>query len=277
MRLASIHLYPVKSLGGVAVDEAAVEPWGLRHDRRWLVLNPDGTYLTARDEHRMLGVAAIPAAGSLTLTGLDGSRLTVAEPADGDLVPTTMSRLAQIRLAPPEAHDWLSVQFGRSLRLGWLDDPHRRPVAEDHGGLPGDPLNLSDAGPLLVATTASMRRLNDWIAEGAVERGEQVPEPLPISRFRPNLVVDDSPGAPAEPFAEDDWQRVRVGTVDFRFAEICDRCVLTTIDAATYRTGKEPIRTLSRFRKRDGKTWFGVRLIPLTDGVLRVGDEVTVS
>ncbi|NUO60797.1 MAG: MOSC domain-containing protein, partial [Hamadaea sp.] len=217
------------------------------------------------------------ATGSVTLTGLDGSRLTVAEPVDGDLVPTRVSRLEQIRLAPAEAHEWLSVQFGRSLRLAWLDDPRRRPIAEDHGGLPGDPLNLSDAGPLLAATTASMRQLNDWIAEGAAERGEEVPEPLPISRFRPNLVFDGSPGESAEPFAEDGWQRVRVGTVDFRFAEVCDRCVLTTIDAATFRTGKEPIRTLSRFRKWDGKTWFGVRLVPLAEGQLRVGDEVTVS
>ncbi|NUR74203.1 MAG: MOSC domain-containing protein [Hamadaea sp.] len=273
MRLASIHLYPVKSLGGVTVDEAAVEPWGLRHDRRWLVLHPDGSYLTARDEHRMLGVTAVPAAGSLTLTGLDGSRLTVAEPVDGDLVPTEVSRLEQIRLAPAEAHEWLSVQFGRSLRLAWLDDPRRRSVGLDHGGQPGDPLNLSDAGPLLAATTASMRRLNDWIADGAAERGEKLPEPLPVSRFRPNLVFDGV----TEPFAEDGWQRVRVGSVDFRFAEVCDRCVLTTIDAATFRTGKEPIRTLSRFRKWDGKTWFGVRLIPLRDGVIRVGDDLTVS
>jgi uncharacterized protein len=273
MRLASIHLYPVKSLGGVAAHAATVEPWGLRHDRRWLVLNPDGCYLTAREEHRMLGVSATPGDGSLTLTGLDGSRLTVAEPLDGELVPTAMSRLEQIRLAAPEAHDWLSVQLGRSLRLAWLDDPRRRPVGLDHGGRPGDPLSLADAGPLLAATTASMRRLNDWIAEAAVERGEEVPEPLPVSRFRPNLVLD----GPSRPFAEDDWQRVRVGAVDFRFAEVCDRCVLTTIDATTFRTGKEPIRTLARFRKWDGKTWFGVRLIPLTEGVIRTGDEVVVS
>jgi uncharacterized protein YcbX len=270
MRLASIHQYPVKSLGGVLAADAAVEPWGLRHDRRWLVLNPDGSYLTARTEPRMLGVTAVPSEGAITLTGLDGSHLTVAEPADGDLAPTAVSRLESVRLAGPEAHEWLSVQFGRQLRLAWLDDPRRRPVAADHGGQAGDPLNLSDAGPLLVATTASMRLLNDWIAEGAVERGEELPEPLPISRFRPNLVVD----GPAEPFAEDRWKRVAIGAVEFRFAEVCDRCVLTTIDASTYRAGKEPIRTLARHRKWDGKTWFGVRLIPVTCGVIRVGDAV---
>jgi uncharacterized protein YcbX len=271
MRLASIHLYPVKSLGGVDMTTATVEPWGLRHDRRWLVLNPDGSYLTARIEHRMLGVMAEPGDGQLTLTGLDGSRLTVAEPVDGEPAPTAVSRLETIRLAAPEAHEWLSVQFGRPLRLAWLDDPRRRPVAADHGGRPGDPLSLADAGPLLAATTSSMRRLNDWIAEGAVERGEQLPDPLPISRFRPNIVLD----GPVEPFAEDDWKRVTIGDVEFRFAEVCDRCVLTLIDAATFRSGKEPIRTLSRHRKWDGKTWFGVRLVPLTGGVISTGDPVS--
>src|SRR5215217_4715636 len=137
MRLTSIHLYPVKSLGGSAPTEAAVEPWGLRGDRRWLALNADGTHLTARIEPRMLGLTALPRPGGLTLRGFDGAALDVDEPVAGEHVPTAVSRLESVRLAGDDAHAWLSQQLGRELRLGWLDDPQRRTVALDHGGRPG--------------------------------------------------------------------------------------------------------------------------------------------
>lgn len=88
-------------------------------------------------------------------------------------------------------------------------------------------------------------------------------------RFRPNVVIDGD-----IPFEEDAWPTVRIGDVELRTAEVCDRCVMTTIDPETLATGKEPIRTLARHRRWDGKTWFGTRLVPLGEGELRVGDEV---
>ena len=270
MHLASIHLYPVKSLGGRDLSEAAVEPWGLRGDRRWLILNADGTYLTARQEPLMLSVTAHARPdGGITLSA-DGRVLEVDAPVDGEAVPTAVSRLESVRLAAPEAHAWLSSRLGRELRLAWLDDPTRRSVAVDHGGHEGDSLNLSDAGPLLLCTVPSMNQLNELILEAALERGEDL-DPLPISRFRPTIVVDGV----FEPFAEDGWKTVTVGDVRFRFAEFCDRCALTTIDTRTYKTTKEPIRTLARFRQWDHKTFFGVRLVPVTTGVIRVGDAVS--
>lgn len=93
---------------------------------------------------------------------------------------------------------------------------------------------------------------------------------LGMVRFRPNLVIDGE-----EPFAEDGWPTVRIGDVELRTAETCDRCVMTTIDPETLERGKEPMRTLARHRRWDGKTWFGTRLVPLGDGELHVGDEVT--
>ena len=92
---------------------------------------------------------------------------------------------------------------------------------------------------------------------------------MSVVRFRPNVVIDGE-----APFAEDDWPTVRIGDVEFRTAEVCDRCVMTTIDPETLATGKEPIRSLSQHRKWDGKTWFGTRLVPLGEGKIRVGDEV---
>jgi uncharacterized protein YcbX len=272
--LASVHIHPVKSIGGVDVLEAEVQPWGLRDDRRWLVLNPDATVLTAREQHRMLAVTAAPREnGAITLTGLDSSTFRVEAPIDGQLVPTTLSRLESVRTARSEADDWLSHQLGQPVRLAWLDDPRRRTVSVAHGGQPGDSLNLSDAGPLLLTTRASLLQLNAWVAEAAAERGEESPAPLVMTRFRPSVVVDHTD----EPFVEDGWNHVRIGSVRFRLGEQCDRCVLTTIDPHTLAAGKEPLRTLARHRQWDHKTWFGIRIIPATTGTVHVGDTVTVG
>lgn len=259
MELTAIRLYPVKSLAGVDVVEAEVEPWGLRHDRRWVVFEPDGTRLSAREEHAMLGVTATPREDGGIVLSADGSTLSVSAPADGELVPVSVSRLESVRAAGCEADEWLSSELRRAVRLGWLDDPRRRTVSEAHGGLPGDHLNLSDAGPLLLTAESSLRQLNAWAEAEFV-----------MTRFRPSVVV----GSSGEPFAEDGWARVHIGDVSFRFAEQCDRCVLTTIDPETRVQGKEPLRTLARHRRRDGKTWFGVRLVPLGTGTIHVGDPV---
>jgi uncharacterized protein YcbX len=263
MKLTAINIYPVKSMAGPTVVQAAVEPWGLRDDRRWVVLEPDGTRLSAREEHRMLGLSATPTAAGIDLNSRDGQRLGVATPMDGELVPTSISRLESVRLAADEAHDWLSRVLDRPVRLAWLDDPRRRTVSEERGGVPGDALSLADAGPLLLTTTSSLRQLNDWVPDD---------QSVEMARFRPNVVVDDVP----EPFEEDLWRTVRIGTATFRFAEICDRCVMTTVDPQTLQGGKEPLRTLARHRQWGHKTWFGIRLVPVGRGVISVGDQVQV-
>lgn len=264
MKLTAIHLYPVKSMAGPSVAQVEVEPWGLRGDRRWVVLEPDGSRLSAREDHRMLGLTATPTAAGIELQSHEGQCLDVATPLGGALVPTSVSRLEYVRLAADEAHEWLSRFLDRPVRLAWLDDPRRRSVAEDHGGEEGDPLTLADAGPLLLTTTSSLRQLSDWIP------GEQSVE---MARFRPNVVVDDVPA----PFEEDQWRMIKIGPATFRFTEICDRCVMTTLDPQTLHEGKEPLRTLARFRQWDHKTWFGIRLVPLGRSVISVGDEVRVQ
>ena len=262
MKLAAIHVYPVKSLAGLSLDESVVEPWGLRHDRRWVVLAPDGTRLSAREEHRMLGLTAVPVDGAIKLSSREGDTIRVDLPLDGEVVLTAISRLESAHLAGPAAHAWLSRHLGRDVRLAWLDDPHRRSVSDQHGGVPGDSLTFADAGPLLLTTTTSLAQLNEWIGDDLME----------MARFRPNLVVDEVPVA----FEEDAWRTVRIGDAEFRFAEVCDRCVLTTLDPHTLLGGKEPLRTLAKYRQWEHKTWFGIRLIPSSLGTISVGDPVEV-
>jgi len=271
--VSRVRLYPVKSLAGVDVPVATAEPWGLRGDRRWMVVDADGTVLTARERHALLSVHATPDdEGGLTLDASPGRSLHVDAPAGPADVPVRISRLDRASAAGVEADRWLSDVLGESVHLVWLDDPRRRTVSPAHGGRDGDVLSLADAGPLLLTSTSSLRQLELWMRQEADERGEEPPRALEMLRFRPNVVVDGD----LEPFEEDRWRTVRLGGVVYRFAEHCDRCVMTTLDPATTRGGKEPLRTLARRRQWDGKTWFGVRLVPTSGGTLAVGDGVEV-
>lgn len=271
MRVGSLRIYPLKSSNGIELEESIVGAGGLEHDRRWMVVDSHGETLTARTRRSLLHVTATPTRnGGIRLSAPGVEALQVELPAGRPDVQLTISRLASGVAAGEHADAWMSRHLGEPVRVVWLDDPHRRPVGRSHGGRAGDALSLADAGPLLLTTTASLARLNTWLAETAEERAES-PTPLPMSRFRANVVVEESP----DPFIEDEWKRLRIGTVEFRLGEHCDRCVLTTIDPVTLESGKEPIRTLARHRHWDHDVYFGIRIIPTTRGVVRLGDVVT--
>ena len=246
-----------------AVEHGAVEHGAFEHGAFEHSAFEHSAFEHSAFEHSAIEHGAIEhSAIELSAPGLDP--VVVHEPHDGPRVAVTLSRVGWATGCPAHVDHWLSRALARPARLVWLDDPERRSVSANHGGRPGDPLSLADAAPVLLTTSASLAALNTWLAD------EQGHEPLPMERFRPTLVVDGD----LEPFAEDGWQRVRVGDVVLRFAERCDRCVMTTVDLATLRTGAEPTRTLARHRRRDGKVWFGVRLVPEAVGEIAVGDPV---
>ncbi|AXT84058.1 sulfurase [Aeromicrobium sp. A1-2] len=265
MQVGSIHIYPIKATAAVTLPASSVELAGLRHDRRWAVVDPLGTRLNATTHDRLLTVTATPdAEGGLTLTRVGAVPWHVPVPRGGPEVAVDVSRLPTMIDAGDEAALWLSAVVGEPVRLVWQDDPARRPISTKHGGRDAEPLSLADTGPLLVTTSVSLAQLDAWVAQ------DHGPEPMDMRRFRPNIVIEGSDLA----FAEDSWRQIRIGDVSFRFAEHCDRCLVTTIDPTTLAHGKEPIRTLARHRKWDGKTWFGIRLVPLGTGTVAVGDPV---
>ncbi|BCJ47390.1 molybdenum cofactor biosysynthesis protein [Actinoplanes ianthinogenes] len=264
MIVSDLWRYPVKSLRGEPLREAEVRPWGISGDRRWMVVDPSGEKLWAGEHHDMVTVSAARTGQGLRLRAGGRPDLHVDEPVDGPPVEVRLRGVGHAVSAGDPADAWLSEALGRRVRLVWLADPARRPMSEAHGGRPGDVLSFADAAPLLLATLPSLRQLDDWIAQNGGGA------PLEMSRFRPNLVIDgDLP-----PFAEDTWNEVQAGEVRFRFAEHCDRCAVTTLDPATGRSGKEPIRTLARHRRWDGQVWFGIRVVPLNEGTITVGDPV---
>ncbi|WP_061292229.1 MOSC domain-containing protein [Herbidospora cretacea] len=270
MELSDIRIYPVKSVAGIRLDRAKVLPWGLEGDRRWGVVDPQGDVYWSGEHPQYLAVrAAITPEGGLILTAPGLDELHVP-PAAGPLVPVGFHGLDEAMLADDAAHEWFTKLLGKPARLVWLDDPTRRRIVEEHHGLPGEVTSFAWDAPLLLVTKDSLRRLDDWILEDALQRQEAPPGPLDVARFRPNVVVDGF-----EPFEEETWAWVRIGDVDFRVSELCDRCFVTLWDPETRERGKEPLRSLARHHRWDGKTWFGIRLVPKNSGELRVGDRVT--
>jgi hypothetical protein len=288
VQITQLAIYPVKGAAGRLVDAARVEPWGLAGDRRWAIVDDDGAKITSQRHVEVLRISATPlpspddgattgdgngsSSGGVVLAAPGRPPLTVPVPGPGaDTVAVRISRLATAPCAGAAAAAWLTDVLGRPVRLVWLDDPRRRPMDVAHGGRPGEPLSLADAGPVLLVAEASLRRLDAWVAEEAERRGEPVPAPLAPARFRPNVVIDGD-----VPFAEDGWTRLRIGDVAFRLGEACDRCIVTTIDPVTLARGREPMRTLRLHRRRAKDVYYGLRLVPEGTGVLRLGDPVTV-
>ncbi|WP_318204913.1 MOSC domain-containing protein [Streptomyces sp. SCL15-4] len=265
----SIHVHPVKAFRGVAPRSAVVEPWGLAGDRRWTLIDDGGKVVTQRESPRLALAAAEPlAGGGVRLSAPGRAPLTVEVPKPAGTIPVDVFR-TKVEAVPAAAaaHAWCSAYLGTDVRLVHMDDPAvRRAVAPDHA-LPGETVSFADGFPLLVTTSASLDALNSLIAEGPhAHEG-----PLPMDRFRPNLVV-----AGTEPWAEDGWRRISVGDVVFRVAKPSARCVVTTTDQDTAARGREPLHTLARHRRTGGKVLFGLNLVPLGPGTVGVGDPVRV-
>jgi len=252
----------VKSFAGEDVDSAWVHPWGLDQDRRWGLVDSSGQKLTAREHNHLLGLSARALSDTvLQLSDRDGAVSTVDMRDGGDTIAVSHSRQGTAVAARGDVNRWLSERVGLAVRLVWQPDPTVRAIATEDGGGLGDVMSLADGGPLLLVTESSLRQLDEWTAPET--------RPLDVVRFRPNVVIDGT-----EPFIEESWTSLTLGDVRFRVTMICDRCVMTTIEPSTLARGKEPISTLAAHRRRDKKTWFGLRLTPIDRGRIHVGDHV---
>ena len=260
--ISGLYIYPVKSCRGIALDEAEVGPTGFVHDRQWLVVDSHGTFMTQRDWPALAQITAAISADGLRLSADGMPTIVLPWHAGAETVKTVTiwrDRCAAVT-AGPQAAEWFSDFLETPSQLVRMPASTFRQV-ERAFAQEGDQVAFADGYPFLLISQASLDELN-----------RRLDEPLPMDRFRPNIVVQG-----CEPHAEDGWRRITVGGVGFRVVKPCARCVMTTIDQAKGARGREPLRTLATYRRVGGEVLFGQNLIQDGGGTVRMGDECVVT
>ena len=261
MVLTEIHIYPIKSTKGISLQSGLVERRGIQFDRRWMVVDKAGMFLSQRDHPRLALVSTkidsevlqVKAAGMQTL------ELPMKQKSDERVQVQVHDDITKGVYAGEEAGNWFSNFLGVSCRVVFMPEKILRLVDTGYAR-DGDIVSFADAFPLLLISQASLDDLNSKLAI-----------PVPMNRFRPNIVISG-----CDAFDEDKWKEIRVGETVFYVIKPCARCVTTTVDQSTGVQGKEPLVTLSKYRKVDGQVLFGQNVIPEKRGMLRVGDIVEV-
>lgn len=265
MIVDALFVYPVKSCAGVSVERARVTKRGFEHDRRWMVTDADGKFLTQRTLPAMQAIRVAIERDGFVVTAPGQPPLSLPHLfSDGARVPIAIWKHEGEAVRHDAGSAWFSRALGRPLQLVCMPDAIERPVRSF--AQPGDVVSFADEYPFLVVNRASLDDLN---ARSKLRTD--------VRRFRPSLVVAGAP-----PWAEDEWRRIRVGAVPMRLPKGCARCTIPSIDPDTLEITKEPLRTLATFRTRDHEVWFGINGIADVDGrsdeelVLRVGDPVAL-
>jgi uncharacterized protein YcbX len=268
MRVVSLHVYPLKGTRALDVERAQLTARGFEDDRRWLVTNGEGQFITQRSHGSLAAITATPTAGGIKLTAEGMPDIEVPRPhGRARLMVTIWQNRVDAALAEEESHQWLSQFFGEEMRLVHMDGRAER--LKEGIWAPPLPLSFADAYPVLVATTGSLAAVNEEIER----RGGA---PIPMRRFRPNLVLDSD-----EPWAEDGWRRLRIGRAELDLVKPSDRCVVTTRDQLTgVPSGGEPLGALGVLRMsadpRIKGVLFGWNSVPRVLGQMAIGDEVEI-
>lgn len=256
-----IFIHPVKSMAGQMVEEAVLTVDGLAGDRQFVVVNEKGKFRTARECPSLVVVKAVTVDGFLILSLPNGRSISIP-------LPSHVKELKKIKLwddnvtgvdMGDDAACWLSDYLGKTSRLIAIADKSIR-----QGKYKGTPKSFSDAAPLLLTSDASLNDLNRRLSVPVLDRN-----------FRPNIVV----AGEMEPFAEDFWDEIKIGDISMQVAWGCSRCILTTVDplTGTKSDDMEPVKTLKTFRTAADKNfYFGQNIIPQTQGIIHVGDEVEI-
>lgn len=259
LELSEINLYPVKSCGGYSVPRVTLDRFGPSGDRRWMIVDPQGQFLSQRDHPQM----------ALVQARLDGANVLSLVHGEAQLqlaAPTASGARRQVQVwgdevsaldAGDTAASWLSDRLQRACRLVYMPAESRRLVDTAYAA-DGQTVGFADAFPLLLISRASLDELN-----------RRLPSPVPMNRFRPNLVVSG-----ARPFAEDSWRRLRIGGLELAVVKPCARCVIPSIDQATARRDPTINRVLADFRRIDRQIMFGQNLLYSSFGELAVGQPV---
>ncbi len=260
-RISEIWIYPIKSLGGISVTSAIVQRKGLRWDRRWMLVDEQNNFLTQRVWPHMALFKLQLAPGQLVVRYRDDQLvIPVHQREENTFTATVWDDTVEVAEVHTSVSNWFSRHMEMKCKL--VAFPEEKPRAVDAAYKLGDDhVSLADAYPMLLIGQESLNELN-----------KKMSKPVPMNRFRPNLVFTG--GVPHE---EDTWKNFSVGAVNMAAVKPCARCVLTTVDQETGEKGPEPLATLATYRKVGAKVLFGQNLIALNYKEIFVGDEIKIT
>lgn len=267
LELSEIWVYPVKSLGGIQLQESKVTDRGLELDRRWLLVDDNGLFLSQR-EHPELALFKSEIVGDLLrithrthLDSIDLSLRPVFSDVKAKIKVTVWEDVIDAFEVSQTATDWFTKQLGASVRLVYMPQESERKLDPKYA-ITGTEINsFADGYPFLIIGQSSLDDLNG-----------RLDIKIPMNRFRPNFVFTHG-----NPFEEDTWREFRIGDVSFVGVKRCARCVMTTVDQEKgIISGKDPLKTLAKYRSFDNNVWFGQNVIGLGIGSVAIGDEVAV-
>ena len=263
IRVSQLNIYPVKSTRGLSLSDLCIGPLGPHMDRRWMIIDADnGHFITQREHSRLCLVGATLSGTALTLTAPTLDPLLVSQQQS----QSGSSRQVKIWQDWVEAFDcgdqaaqWLSSFLKTSVRLVFMaDDCHR--LVDQNFSQQSECVSFADGFPILLISESSLEDFN-----------QHIDSPIHMNRFRPNIVVS---GCAA--YAEDHWQTIQIGLLSFELVKPCSRCVIPSIDPQTANKQVEISKALAKHRRRDGAVYFGQNLVANEQGIISVGDQVTV-
>jgi len=260
IRVASLHVYPVKSCRGIDLAEAEVTATGFRHDRRWMVVDADGVFISQRTHPRLARVTTRLTDDTLVLgaRGMPEIELPLDEAPSHRRSVRVWRDSCEAFDEGPAPQGWFSELLCTHCFLVRMADNHGRPVDRRYAG--EGSVGFADGFPFLLVSASSVDDLNTRLAR-----------PIGVDRFRANIVIEGAP-----PYAEDDWSSIEISDVVFDAVKPCSRCVIVTTDQRDGSKDPEPLRTLATYRSSNAGVTFGVNLVHRESGTVRKGDSVSL-
>lgn len=256
-----IFIYPIKSLGGIRIAEAVVEEKGFQHDRRWMLIDEEGVFVSQR-EYPQLALFSVDLRETELIVyqrkDLENLIQIPFDEATGpELMVTIWDDQVLAKVVHPLVSQWFSKILGFEVNLVVMPENSHRKV-DPRYAVNGESVSFSDGMPYLLIGQESLNDLNS-----------RLENPVPMDRFRPNIVC-----AGGTSFLEDSLRKIKIGEVEFQIVKPCARCVMTTVDQASGEKGKEPLKTLSSYRTINSKVYFGQNMVALQSGKIKIGDNI---
>ena len=261
LQISGLFIYPIKSMAGIPVQSAIVTPTGFEHDRRWMLVDENYKFISQREVPIMaLFKVGILENGVLVSYLSHSLKIPFTPVSNQEYVKVTIwDDTCEALIVGAQFDSWFSDCLGTKCHLVYMPDNSKRQVDEQYAK-PGIITSFSDAYPFLLIGQSSLDELNS-----------RLENPLPMNRFRPNIVFEG--GAP---FEEDNLAHIKIGNIDFYGVKLCARCNVTTINQEDGILGKEPLKTLAAYRRKNNKIYFGQNLIHEGNGAVTIGDNLTI-